>query len=168
MLIDLLTEYIELKFEELNLNLDNTIKLNRIVSDMDIQNIADNEKYLNYQIYLESVKSNEHEFEGLDNVTLRIDFFFLTVNKNFETYRNMFDRYVWNFRRLLKTQQTPVTVFNDSDISYGININDILNVNIVNADLFDNDIYKPSINLELLITDFHNENNSQATLNINV
>lgn len=168
MLLTLLTEYIESKLQDLNSSLDNTIKINRIVSDMDLSNIADNEKYLNYQLYLENVKSNNYEYEGLDNVIIRIDFIFLVVNKNQDVYKNMFDKYVWNFRRLLKNSVSPVNVYSDSDITQSILINDISNVNINNADLFDNDIYKPSITVELLITDLSNEYNSQSTQNITV
>lgn len=158
MILALINEFITVKLNEINSRKDVNIKLNQIQSDIDIENIADNERFINYQLYIESVESENYEFEGADNVTVRLDFIFNVANKDYNIYRNKFDSYIWEFRRLLKNTQTPVNVYSDSDISSGLLINDIKKVSIRNADKFENDLYKPSIEIELFITDYSNTN----------
>lgn len=164
MISKFVNEYIESKFIELNSYFDNSIKVNRILSDLDIEFIPANDSQINYSVYINSIQSLDYEADIMDIVNLRIEFIFNVTNKNSDYINQIFDRYIYGLRRLLKNEVATVTVSSDEDVSSSILINDIKNVNINNADNYDKDYYKPNISMDLIITDFIKTN---ATINNN-
>ena len=104
MLLSFIQEYITDKFSELNSYFDNSIKVNRIVTDNDIDFIPENESQINYQLYITGVNSFNYESDVMDIVSVKIRVYFNVANRNTDTYSLLFDRYVFGMRRLLKNQ----------------------------------------------------------------
>lgn len=154
MLLSFIQEYITDKFSELNSYFDNSIKVNRIVTDNDIDFIPENESQINYQLYITGVNSMSYESDVMDIVSVKLEFIFNVANRNTDTYSLLFDRYVFGMRRLLKNQVGEVTVADNENVSSAILINDISNVNINSADNFDKEYYRPNITFDLTITDY--------------
>lgn len=156
MILDLINGYFQTKVSELNSRYDLGIKLFQIQTDMDLTKIPNSEKSINYQLFISGVATDNIQSAVLSTVSVRIDFFFLVVNKNYKTYQNIFSQYLWNLFRIIKSDESQI--ISDTDISYSLRINDIQNVKINNSDNFEDNKFKPNITFDLLITDSENNN----------
>lgn len=153
MILNLIQSYIEQKAELVNANYDTNIQLRQIVTELDLDLIGVSESRINYQLFISSIESIESESEDLSEVSVRLDFIINVANKKYTVYKKMFDRYLFAFQRVLKRAVRPLISMTDEDISTGITIIDIKNVNITDADRFEDGYYTPSIAFVLTIMD---------------
>ena len=154
MILHLLENFINAKFDDLNSVLDTSVKVNLVSQDFNFEDLSLNNSMLNYQVFITSVNSaDEFENPNIDILNARIDFIFLITGKDVSVYKEKFDSYVWQCRRLLKNAVVPRVSYQDTNISFGLWINDIRSVNVTNADRFDGHYYRPSIEVALRVFD---------------
>ncbi len=153
MILELIQDYIEQKALLVNANYDTNIQLKQIQTEMEISKIGMSESFIHYQLFVTSLESMPAENNKYDNVNVRLDFVIQVANKNYTIYKKVFDRYLFAFRRVLKKAKQPMMYYSNEDISSGLLLNDIYDVNIVNADNFEDGYYKPSIEFTLKVCD---------------
>lgn len=153
MILNLIQDYISRKVTNANSHLNTAIVLKQINTETDMDMIGASESYINYQLYINSIESLDYEFEGMDKVNVRMDFIFLVANKNYTIYKKLFDRYLYKIRRILKVSEDSLLPYMNEDISVSLSLNDIGNVNVTNADRFEDEYYKPSIEFTLQTID---------------
>lgn len=151
MILNLIQSYIESKQAVLNNFLGTSVQLKQIQTELDLNKIGNSESFIHYQLYVTSIESLEYESPNFSNVNVRIEFMFLVANKNYTIYKKIFDRYVFGIARILKFDS--VFPLQDTEISNALVINEIKNVNITNADKFENEYYNPGIEFTMMITD---------------
>lgn len=153
MILELIQSYISQKAELVNANYQTNIQLKQIITELELEHIGASESFIHYQLFVSSIENQEFENDIIDNVNVKLDFVILVANKNYTVYKKIFDRYLFAFRRVLRRSKQPLMAYNDEDISSGLTLLDISDVRITDADRFEDDYYKPSIEFTLMISD---------------
>ena len=151
MILHLIQSYIESKQTVLNNFLGSSVQLKQIQTELDLDSIGNSESFIHYQLYVTGIESLEYEARNFSDVNIKIEFVFLVANKKYTIYKKIFDRYVFGIARILKFDDTFPS--QDTDISNALTMHEIKNVNITNADRFENDSYLPSIEFTMMISD---------------
>jgi len=151
MILKLIKNYIQSKETDLNANLDTAIHLKQIQTELDIEMIGTSESYIHYQLYVGSVNKGNFESQRVTTVSVKMQLMFLIANKNYTIYSEIFDRYVYLLFRILK--EKPNVSYSNEDVSSGLKINNLTDLQITNADTIEDDYYKPSIEFTLQIID---------------
>ena len=152
-LLSLIQEYLRLKAVVLNAQLNEQIILKQIETKLDISKAVRSERYIHYQLFVEGVERPEQESRRQRSIKCRIDFLFMIANKNYTIYEVKFNRYIYNLERLLYSDIEPKLPYSDRDISDTLTVIGIDEVQITNADRFEDDYYKPSIEFTLKVYD---------------
>jgi hypothetical protein len=152
MILTLIENYLTDIVNRLNERYDRNILLKRILTENDITNIPNNEKYINYALLISGVDNQNTQSGVLDVVSVRIEFLFSVVNSNYKKYQDIFAEYLYPIYRTIKNDY-DVNVKEDLGVSYNLYINGIENVKINNSDNFETAYFKPNITFDLWITD---------------
>ena len=160
MILNLIQEYLRQKTVIINASFDGGIVLKQIVTEVDMDLIGASESFIHYQTYITDIENIPGESYKYKNVNVSLEFIIQVANKNYTVYKKVFDRYVFAFMRVLERSKNPLMTFSDNDISSGLLLLDIQNVKIVNADRFEDEHYKPTINFTLKINDNMNTSNN--------
>ena len=153
MILELIQNYISQKADLVNANYSTNIQLKQIQTELELSKIGMSESFIHYQLFISELESIPNENSKYDNVRVRLDFVIQVANKNYTIYKKVFDRYLFAFRRVLKKARTPKMVHSNEEISAGLRLIDIHEVNIINADNFEEGYYKPSITFTLKVSD---------------
>ena len=151
MILHLIQSYIESKQGVLNNYLGSTVQLKQIQTELDLDLIGNSESFIHYQLYISGIESLEYEARNFSDVNVKMEFKFLIANKNYTVYRKIFDRYVFGIARILKFDDSFPS--QDTEISNVLTMQEIKNVNITNADRFENETYEPTIEFTMIISD---------------
>ena len=151
MILNLIQSYIKSKEVTLNGYLGSAIQLKQIQTELDLELIGASESFINYQLYVSGIDKSNSESQRVLSVSVRMEFIFLAANKNYTIYKKIFDRYVFGIFRVL-SDKTNVS-YKDETISGLLKINNLTDLKITNADNFDNEYYRPSIEFNLQIID---------------
>lgn len=151
MILHLIQSYIESKQETLNNFLGSPVQLKQIQTELDMDLIGNSESFINYQLYISGIESLEYEARNFSDVNIKMEFKFLIANKNYTVYRKIFDRYVFGIARILKFDNSFPS--QDTEISNVLTMHELKNVNITNADRFENETYEPTIEFTMTISD---------------
>lgn len=151
MILKLIQNYVKSKETDLNDYLDSSISLKQIQTELDIEKIGTSESYIHYQLYVTGIDKGNTESQRIVNVNVRLQFMFLVANKNYTVYSKILDRYIYGLFRILRNKANVSYV--DENISSSIKINNLTDLQITNADTFEEDYYKPSIEFTLQIID---------------
>ena len=163
MILNLIQSYIKSKEVTLNGYLGSAIQLKQIQTELDLELIGASESFINYQLYVSGIDKSNSESQRVLSVSVRMEFVFLVANKNYTIYKKIFDRYVFGIFRVL-SDKTNVS-FKDETISGLLKINNLTDLKITNADNFDNEYYRPSIEFNLQIIDKTTLSNFTTILN---
>jgi hypothetical protein len=163
MILNLIQSYIKSKEVTLNGYLGSAIQLKQIQTELDLNLIGASESFINYQLYVSGIDKSNSESQRVLSVSVRMEFVFLVANKNYTIYKKIFDRYVFGIFRVL-SDKTNVS-FKDETISGLLKINNLTDLKITNADNFDNEYYRPSIEFNLQIIDKTTLSNFTTILN---
>ncbi len=166
MILSLVEDFVNLKFDELNEALGETVKVNPILNEMQFENMPMSDTAISYLTFITSQEAIEEEPDNIDLVSCRIDFYFLISNKDSSIYKQIFNRYMYAMRRLIKDSQEPFTNYSNSGISLSLEILEIMSARITNGDRFEDNHYKPSIEFVLKVYDA-NEELSSVLINPN-
>jgi len=164
-LLSLIQEYLGQKVVLLNAQLGTSVVLKQVQTELDMERIGASESNIHYQLFITGTEDPGFESQYFDLINVSLDFIFLIANKNYTVYQQKFDRYIYNFRRILTYKKAPALSFSDRDISETLKIQDIKNVQITNGDRFEEGYYKPSVQFQLKIYD--NTDLSQTINNSN-
>ena len=151
MILNLIQSYIKSKEVTLNGYLGSAIQLKQIQTELDLELIGASESFINYQLYVSGIDKSNSESQRVLSVNARLEFIFLAANKDYKVYKKIFDRYVFGIFRVL-SDKTNVS-YKDETISGLLKINNLTDLKITNADNFDNEYYRPSIEFNLQIID---------------
>ena len=151
MILNLIQSYIKSKEVTLNGYLGSAIQLKQIQTELDLELIGASESFINYQLYVSGIDKSNSESQRVLSVSVRMEFIFLVANKNYTIYKKIFDRYVFGIFRVL-SDKTNVS-YKDGTISGLLKINNLTDLKITNADNFENEYYRPSIEFNLQIID---------------
>lgn len=151
MILNLIQSYIKSKEVTLNGYLGSAVQLKQIQTELDLELIGASESFINYQLYVSGIDKSNSESQRVLSVSVRMEFIFLVANKNYTIYKKIFDRYVFGIFRVL-SDKTNVS-YKDETISGLLKINNLTDLKITNADNFDNEYYRPSIEFNLQIID---------------
>jgi hypothetical protein len=163
MILNLIQSYIKSKEVTLNGYLGSAIRLKQIQTELDLELIGASESFINYQLYVSGIDKSNSESQRVLSVSVRMEFIFLVANKNYTIYKKIFDRYVFGIFRVL-SDKTNVS-YKDGTISGLLKINNLTDLRITNADNFDNEYYRPSIEFNLQIIDKTTLSNFTTILN---
>ena len=163
MILNLIQSYIKSKEVTLNGYLGSAIQLKQIQTEIDLELIGASESFINYQLYVSGIDKSNSESQRVLSVSVRMEFVFLVANKNYTIYKKIFDRYVFGIFRVL-SDKTNVS-YKDETISGLLKINNLTDLKITNADNFDNEYYRPSIEFTLQIIDKTTLSNFTTILN---
>jgi len=151
MILHLIQKYIEDKVTNANAHLNTAIALKQINTEVDMEMIGASESYIHYRLYVGSVNKGNFESQRVITVSVKMQLMFLIANKNYTIYSEIFDRYVYLLFRILK--EKPNVSYSNEDVSSGLKINNLTDLQITNADTIEDDYYKPSIEFTLQIID---------------
>ena len=151
MILNLIQSYIKSKEVTLNGYLGSAVQLKQIQTELDLELIGASESFINYQLYVSGIDKSNSESQRVLSVSVRMEFIFLVANKNYTIYKKIFDRYVFGIFRVL-SDKTNVS-YKDETISGLLKINNLTDLKITNADNFENEYYRPSIEFNLQIID---------------
>ena len=163
MILNLIQSYIKSKEVTLNGYLGSAIQLKQIQTELDLELIGASESFINYQLYVSGIDKSNSESQRVLSVNTRLEFIFLAANKDYKVYKKIFDRYVFGIFRVL-SDKTNVS-YKDETISGLLKINNLTDLKITNADNFDNEYYRPSIEFNLQIIDKTTLSNFTTILN---
>ena len=163
MILNLIQSYIKSKEVTLNGYLGSAIQLKQIQTELDLELIGASESFINYQLYVSGIDKSNSESQRVLSVSVRMEFVFLVANKNYTIYKKIFDRYVFGIFRVL-SDKTNVS-YKDETISGLLKINNLTDLKITNADNFENEYYRPSIEFNLQIIDKTTLSNFTTILN---
>ena len=163
MILNLIQSYIKSKEVTLNGYLGSAIQLKQIQTELDLELIGASESFINYQLYVSGIDKSNSESQRVLSVSVRMEFIFLVANKNYTIYKKIFDRYVFGIFRVL-SDKTNVS-YKDETISGLLKINNLTDLKITNADNFENEYYRPSIEFNLQIIDKTTLSNFTTILN---
>ena len=163
MILNLIQSYIKSKEVTLNGYLGSSIQLKQIQTELDLELIGASESFINYQLYVSGIDKSNSESQRVLSVNARLEFIFLAANKDFKVYKKIFDRYVFGIFRVL-SDKTNVS-YKDETISGLLKINNLTDLRITNADNFENEYYRPSIEFNLQIIDKTTLSNFTTILN---
>lgn len=158
MILTLTEAFINEAFLKLNERFDNSLKIRKVNTAMETANMPSSEQAINYNIYITGVTNEEDESGMMNNVAVRIDFVFLKAQKNNDIYKQIVDRYLYPFMRLLNNSEIYSRANYDADISQGLIINNVGELAITNGDRFEDEFFRPSIEMTLVVIDSNNEN----------
>lgn len=145
MIFSAVQSFVEAKFRELNSRKSDEVKVRRIENDLEFSQISASQADIHYQLYLAGVEATEDiEAEGFFNANVRIDFTFNIAGKDYTAYRDKFDNYVYLLFNLL--EYSPDALGDEYD---NIGLNECTSVSVTNADRFEEDYYRPTINFVL-------------------
>ena len=151
MILHLIQSYIESKQEVLNNFLGSSVKLKQIQTELDLESIGNSESFIHYQLYVSGLNKGNTENQRVMNVSVKLDFIFLVANKKYTIYSKIFDRYIYGIFRILKEKSN--VVYENETVSGYLRINNLTNLEITNADNFEGEYYRPSIEFDLQILD---------------
>ena len=151
MILHLIQSYIESKQDVLNDFLGSSVKLKQIQTELDIEAIGSSESFIHYQLYVSGLNKGNTENQRVMNVSVKLDFIFLVANKKYTIYSKIFDRYIYGLFRIFKEKSNAV--YENETVSGYLRINNLTNLEITNADNFEGEYYKPSIEFDLQIID---------------
>ena len=163
MILNLIQSYIKSKEVTLNGYLGSSIQLKQIQTELDLELIGASESFINYQLYVSGIDKSNSESQRVLSVNARLEFIFLAANKDYKVYKKIFDRYVFGIFRVL-SDKTNVS-YKDETISGLLKINNLTDLRITNADNFENEYYRPSIEFNLQIIDKTTLSNFTTILN---
>ena len=163
MILNLIQSYIKSKEVTLNGYLGSAIQLKQIQTELDLELIGASESFINYQLYVSGIDKSNSESQRVLSVNARLEFIFLAANKDYKVYKKIFDRYVFGIFRVL-SDKTNVS-YKDETISGLLKINNLTDLKITNADNFENEYYRPSIEFNLQIIDKTTLSNFTTILN---
>jgi len=161
MILHLIQSYIESKQDVLNNYLGSSVQLKQIQTELDLDLIGNSESFIHYQLYISGIDKGNTENQRLRNVSVRLGFVFLIANKNNTVYKKIFDRYIYGLFRIFSDKEN--STYEDTDISNSLRINNLSNLQISNADNFENEYYRPSMEFDLQVIDKYKT--SQTILN---
>lgn len=153
MILNLIQEYLTQKTAKVNANLDGSIVLKQVITELDLDYTGNSESYIHYQAYITEITAQDDEAQIYKTVNVSLEFIINIANKNYTVYKNIFDRYIFPFMRVLQLSKQPLIEFKDGDISTGLSLIDIYDVRITNANRFEDEYYKPTIEFTLMISD---------------
>lgn len=163
MILNLIQSYIKSKEMTLNGYLGSAIQLKQIQTELDLELIGASESFINYQLYVSGIDKSNSESQRVLSVNARLEFIFLAANKDYKVYKKIFDRYVFGVFRVLSDKNN--VSYKDETISGLLKINNLTDLKITNADNFDNEYYRPSIEFTLQIIDKTTLSNFTTILN---
>lgn len=142
MILTAINNFVSDKFAELNQRKDTAVKVLQIVNDLQLEQISASQADVNYQLFVsEIVEDYDIEAPGWFLATVRIEFTFNIANKDYTIYKDKFDNYLYLLRNLLVYSQRALSYEADNVL-----LQSITSVSITNADRFEEDYYKPTLN----------------------
>ncbi len=140
--------YIEDKFEVLNQTAAEGFSVQRITNDFQYENISASQADINYQLFISNFEyDTELETPGMFSVNVRLDFLFIVAGKNYTVYKDKFDSYLYPLAALFVNDSRGLN-FTSEDNS-AITINELTQIAITNSDRFEENYYRPSIEMTL-------------------
>jgi len=160
MILALTQKYIEDKIEVLNGQYGSSIKLKQIETELDLQMIGASESFIHYQLYTTGITRTADETRKRE-ASFRLDFWFMVANKNYTVYNEKFDKYIFGLERLMYTDVNPTLPYKDETISNSLRLVKLSNIQITNADRFEENgnYFNPSIEFTMLVSDKRNVQN---------
>lgn len=146
MILDLIEEYYQLKFDTLNSSLPAGDQLRQVDNDLMQDAYANTPKIYDWRLFIPDTDPVGSESRAHDEIRTRIQFYFLIKNRNRTAYKTFFNQYVWGMRNMLRRNElAPHLPYKNVTISTELTLNGLAEIVIRNADLFEGDFYLPSI-----------------------
>lgn len=147
-MFQIIEDYIGDCFEELNERNETGYKVLRITNDLQFENIGASEADINYQLYISSAEfETEKEAVGEFRANVRLDFTFIIAGKDYTIYKEKFDNYVYPLAAIFINDSRGLN-YTTGDNSATI-LNGLSNLMISNADRFEENYYRPTIEFQL-------------------
>lgn len=153
MILKLTEIFINEAFAMLNERFDNSLKIRKIETGLETANMPLSEQSINYNIFLTGTESLRDENGKTSSANVRIEFVFLRAKKNNDNYKYIVDKYLFDFIRLLRSDELRKRILYDADISQGLRILWVESVNLTDGTNFDNEFFRPAIEMVLKIYD---------------
>lgn len=151
MILKLIDDYINERVLILNERLDSEIKALQTDFITEFERIPANQSNNYYQINIDGLNaSDEYEANIMYSVTARIEFSFFVGAKKFSGYQEIFNRYLWDFVRVLVKYNTS---YSDTDITTSSVIQEVNSISLTNGSRIENNYFKPTIEMNINIID---------------
>jgi hypothetical protein len=159
MILNLIQSYISSKETDLNNYLGSPVKLKQIQTELDLELIGASESFINYQLYVTDIEKGNTENQRVMSVKVKLDFVFFVANKDYTIYSKILDRYIYGLFRIFKDKSN--SAYTDTTKSAYLRINNLTDLSVSNADNFEDEYYRPTIEFTLQIID---KTNMQQTI----
>lgn len=155
MILHLIQEYIDERFNELNSRRDISLRaLQTEILTGDIAELPLNNTNNYYQIFIDNINlSDEYESNIVTNASIRIEFSFFTTAKKYTDYQNYVNNYLWYILNIINLNNES---YSSEDYSNMI-LSEVNSVSIINGGRFENGYYKPTLEFNCLMLNQSNE-----------
>lgn len=142
MINNLIHSFIDSQQTLLNERLNENIKLN-LVRSANFERLPASDKYINYELFIESIDTMNNE-SGICEIVAKMNFIFQFTDRNQETYKKTFDKYVFEIFRMFNSYPGGFVNYGITDNIYLLSIS---NVTLNSGDLFEGDYFRPAITI---------------------
>jgi len=159
--------YIESKFDELNRNASEGFSVQRITNDLQFENVGASQADINYQLFISNFEyETELETVGMFSVNVRLDFTFIIAGKDYTVYKDKFDSYLYPLAAMFINDSRGLNYVSEDNSA--IVLNELTQIAVTNSDRFEENYYKPSIELTLKGFAGYYDNEISSTSNVTV
>lgn len=146
-MFEIIESYILSKVTDLNSTLQSPVKVNRIENEFQADNVSASKSEYNYQLYITDLEFSR-EYESAEGFTVRVnlELFFNVVGKDQTAYKAKFDNYLFPLVQLFVNDSRGLN-YRDPNNTAAI-LASLEEININNADRFQDEYYRPTIGLE--------------------
>jgi hypothetical protein len=153
MILSLIESYVNYNVAELNSALSSNADLKEVNNLIGNNEKSTAESKQHYSVYIDSTKLAESVGSNFFDVAVKIEFEIGLYNKGKTNYKLLFDRYLWNLNRTFLKNERQNGAYTDNTISTALFINNITDIQITNGMNIEGDYFKPTIDLELTVSD---------------
>lgn len=151
--------YVREILESLNERFDETIVLNELTATKAFAQAPLSQVVINWTVILPSVSIANLANRIMRDVSVRVDLSFSLAGKIASDVDTIYDRYLTALLRLFNDSEQ----YSNDDISTALLINEISGVTITNDERVENNFYMPSIEFQLLMSDYSEERTLTST-----
>ena len=138
---------IQIQADAVNLAMDDTIKLKKVLSNQQFENLSAGESNICYLSDV-SVTANDNETRIILTANVDMKFKMLSVNKTIDANAAKFDRYVFGLFRMFNRLES----YKDAEISTALRLNGVSNLEMSKPEFEDEYIYQ-TISFQLMVID---------------
>lgn len=149
MILHLIQEYIDERFNELNSRRDISFRvLQTEILTGDIAELPLNNTNNYYQVFIDNINvSDEYESNIVMNATVRVEFSFMVTAKKYVDYQNYVNNYIWYIVNILNLNNQTYS----SDNYTNMIISELNSISVTNGGRIESGYYRPTLEFNCLL-----------------